>query len=340
MRSGRFQSTCHDARVRTIAHVLARLFMRPLDIVLLVLVQIVWGANYAVQKDAIAAFPPLLLVGVGYLIISAALTPFTRRTHSPQWKLAVLAFFSCTLPTGMTFFGLAHCPVSLGTLLMQMQVPFGIAVAWLLGRGKPDLRNIAGIVVALAGAAVVIGVPSFAGEVWGWVFVVIGLLHLDLVPGSAADGHARRRAPALCRPVARRDAAGAGRSLLFEAGQWDAIKNASPLAWGEVLFGALVAATLCFSLWYKPLMRVPADKILPFLLLMPASGGMAAAGRGAERRIAGRRHNHHRRARDHPLAAQDRYAGDGDRAGRSRSPTRSLIVIPRSAPATHPRSAS
>ena len=109
-------------------------------------------------------------------------------------------------------------------------------------------------------------------------------------------------------------------SLLFEAGQWDAIKNASPLAWGEVLFGALVAAALCFSLWYKLLMRVPADKILPFLLLMPASGGMAAAGRGAERRIAGRRHNHHRRARDHPLAAQGRYAGDGDRAGRSRSP--------------------
>ena len=38
--------------------------MRPLDIVLLVLVQIIWGANYAVQKDAIAAFPPLLLVGI------------------------------------------------------------------------------------------------------------------------------------------------------------------------------------------------------------------------------------------------------------------------------------
>jgi hypothetical protein len=30
--------------------------MRTLDIVLLVLVQIIWGANYAVQKDAIEAF--------------------------------------------------------------------------------------------------------------------------------------------------------------------------------------------------------------------------------------------------------------------------------------------
>jgi drug/metabolite transporter (DMT)-like permease len=159
--------------------------MRLLDIILLALVQLIWGANYAVQKDAIAAFPPLLLVGIGYAIIALALTPFTRRTHSPQWKLALLAFFSCTLPTGMTFFGLAHCPVSLGTLLMQMQVPFGIAVAWALGRGKPDARNIAGIIVALIGAA------------------------------------------------------------------------------------------LCFSLWYKLLMRVPAEKILPFLLLMPAAGVLA-----------------------------------------------------------------
>ena len=42
-----------------------------------------------------------------------------------------------------------------------------------------------------------------------------------------------------------------------------------------MLFGALVAAALCFSLWYKLLMRVPADKILPFLLLMPATGVLA-----------------------------------------------------------------
>src|SRR5262245_17559084 len=249
--------------------------MRPLDIVLLVLVQIIWGANYAVQKDAIAAFPPLLLVGIGYLIIAVALTPFTRRTHSPQWKLALLAFFSCTLPTGMTFFGLAHCPVSLGTLLMQMQVPWGIAVAWLLGRGKPDLRNIAGIAVALIGAAIVVGVPSFEGEVWGWVFVVIG---------SCVWTSCQAVLPMVTRDEGLRLYAGLSRhatpqvliaSLVFESGHLDAIRTASPLAWGEVLFGALIGAVLCFSLWYKLIMRVPADRILPFLLLMPAAGVLA-----------------------------------------------------------------
>ena len=249
--------------------------MRPLDILLLALVQLIWGANYAVQKDAIAAFPPLLLVGIGYLIIAALLTPFTRRTHSPQWKLALLAFFSCTLPTGMTFFGLAHCPVSLGTLLMQMQVPFGIAVAWALGRGKPDARNIAGIAVALAGAAAVVGVPSFEGEVWGWGFVVIG---------SCIWTSCQAVLPMVTRDEGLRLYAGLSRhatpqvliaSAIFEAGQWDAIRSASLLAWGEVLFGALIAAALCFSLWYKLLMRVPADKILPFLLLMPAAGVLA-----------------------------------------------------------------
>jgi O-acetylserine/cysteine efflux transporter len=249
--------------------------MRPLDIILLTLVQLIWGANYAVQKDAIAAFPPLLLVGIGYLIIAGVLTPFTRRTHSPQWKLALLAFFSCTLPTGMTFFGLAHCPVSLGTLLMQMQVPFGIAVAWAMGRGKPDLRNIAGIAVALIGATIVIGVPSFEGEVWGWVFVVIG---------SCIWTSCQAVLPLVTRDDGLRLYAGLSRhatpqvllvSLLVETGQWDAIKSAPPLAWGEVLFGALIAAALCFSLWYKLIMRVPADKILPFLLLMPPTGVLA-----------------------------------------------------------------
>jgi O-acetylserine/cysteine efflux transporter len=249
--------------------------MRSLDILLLALVQLIWGANYAIQKDAIAAFPPLLLVGIAYAIIAVALTPFTRRTHSPQWKLALLAFASCTLPTGMTFFGLAHCPVSLGTLLMQMQVPFGIAVAWVLGRGKPDLRNIAGIIVALAGAAIVIGLPSFEGETWGWSFVVVG---------SCIWASCQAILPMVTRDEGLRLYAGLSRhatpqvliaSALFEAGQWDAITDASLLAWGEVLFGALIAAALCFSLWYKLLMRVPADKILPFLLLMPAAGVLA-----------------------------------------------------------------
>jgi O-acetylserine/cysteine efflux transporter len=250
--------------------------MRPLDILLLALVQLIWGANYAVQKDAIAAFPPLLLVGIGYAIIALTLTPFTRRTHSQQWKLALLAFFSCTLPTGMTFFGLAHCPVSLGTLLMQMQVPFGIAVAWMLGRGQPDLRNIAGIGVALAGAAIVIGVPRFDGETWGWGFVVVG---------SCIWSACQATLPMVTRDDGLRLYAGLSRhatpqvliaSAIFETGQWDAIRSASLLAWGEVLFGALIAAALCFSLWYELLMRVPADKILPFLLLMPAAGVLAA----------------------------------------------------------------
>jgi O-acetylserine/cysteine efflux transporter len=249
--------------------------MRLLDILLLALLQLIWGANYAVQKDAIAAFPPLLLVVLGYAVVALALTPFTRRTHSPQWKLALLAFFSCTLPTGMTFYGLAHCPVSLGTLLMQMQVPFGIGVAWVLGRGKPGLRNIAGIIVALAGAAIVVGVPRFEGEVWGWTFVVIG---------SCIWASCQAILPMVTKDEGLRLYAGLARhatpqvliaTAIFEAGQWDAMRTAPLLAWAEIFFGAMIGAVFGFSLWYRLLMRVPAEKILPFLLLMPAAGVLA-----------------------------------------------------------------
>ena len=65
-------------------------------------------------------------------------------------------------------------------------------------------------------------------------------------------------------------------SLLFETGHLDAIRIASPLAWAEMLFGATVASVLCYAIWYRLLMRVPADRILPFLLLMPAASVLAA----------------------------------------------------------------
>jgi len=105
--------------------------MRPLDILLLILVQIIWGANYAVQKDAIAAFPPLLLVGVGYLIIAATLTPFTRRTHSPQGKLALLAngeMLEAEVPHGSPA-GELIAPDKLVTLTMTKIRAFPDAVA-------------------------------------------------------------------------------------------------------------------------------------------------------------------------------------------------------------------
>jgi len=245
--------------------------MRLLDILLLTLVQLIWGGNYALQKDAIAAFPPILLVALAYVVIGLTLSLFTRQTHTSQRKLALLAFLSCTLPTSLTFYGVAHAPVTLGSLLMQLQVPFGVVVAWCLGRGQPNSRSIAGIAVTLAGAAVVIGVPNFGGEVWGGVFIVAG---------TCIWAASQAVLPLVTRDEGLRLYAGLSRhatpqviivSLIFESNQLDSIRNAPALAWGELLFGALIAASLCFSIWYKVLMRVPADRILPFLLLQPAA---------------------------------------------------------------------
>ena len=111
----------------------------------------------------------------------------------------------------------------------------------------PDMRE-----------AIVIGVPSFEGETWGWSFIIIG---------SCVWAASQAALPILMRDEGLRLYAGLSRhatpqvliaSAIFETGQLDAIRSAPPLAWAELLFGALIAAALCFSLWYKLLMRVPA----------------------------------------------------------------------------------
>jgi hypothetical protein len=91
----------------------------------------------------------------------------------------------------MTFYGLAHCPVSLGTLLMQMQVPFGIAVAWALGRGKPDLRNVAGNRRGDRRRCYRHRRAELRGRSVGLELCRGRLLHLGFVPGRSADGDAR-----------------------------------------------------------------------------------------------------------------------------------------------------
>lgn len=246
--------------------------MRPLDIVLLALVQLIWGGNFALQKGALEAFSPILLVGLAYLVIAVVLTPFTRRTHTPQWKLGVIAFFACTAQTSITFYGFDHCPVGLGTLLMQLQAPFGIMVAWLLGRGRPDLRNAVGILIALGGAAMVLGVPDIEGETWGWTLIVAGsclwAACQAFLPMVTRDDGLRLYA-GLCRHAAPQVLIAA---WLLEDGHWAAMQAAPLSAWGQMLFGALAASAFCYAVWYKLLMRVSADRILPFLLLQPVAG--------------------------------------------------------------------
>jgi O-acetylserine/cysteine efflux transporter len=60
-----------------------------------------------------------------------------------------------------------------------------------------------------------------------------------------------------------------GLSAWLERAQWQALTSASGVAWGGVVYSALVASVLGHGLYYWLIQRHPVSRVMPYLLLAP-----------------------------------------------------------------------
>jgi O-acetylserine/cysteine efflux transporter len=58
-------------------------------------------------------------------------------------------------------------------------------------------------------------------------------------------------------------------TLLFEQGQWEAIRAAGALHWGALLYSAVLASLVGHGLMFYLVQRNPVPEVMPWLLLMP-----------------------------------------------------------------------
>jgi drug/metabolite transporter (DMT)-like permease len=129
----------------------------------LVAVMIVWGSTFVVTKAAVREFPPVTLALLRFVIAAAVLVPFLRRgslaslRHSVSLgRLVFLAFTGITLFTAMFNFALVYGSAAQGALLYAT-IPAVVAVAAVLFLNeRPSKRRAIGIVLSVAGAALIV----------------------------------------------------------------------------------------------------------------------------------------------------------------------------------------
>src|SRR5919107_5823396 len=130
----------------------------------LILVMIVWGITYVVTKAAVREIPPLTLAALRYLIAASVLVPIAM-ARSGSMRLprplpfAPLAWMGLTgiviLTVGFNY-GLIYGSASQGALIYALS-PAAVAIAAVVGLGETlPRRRIAGIVLSVAGAALVV----------------------------------------------------------------------------------------------------------------------------------------------------------------------------------------
>lgn len=249
----------------------------PRDLGLILLVVFVWGVNFTAIRWGLDEMPPLLFVALRY----GMLLPLIAFLPRPAGWGAILGvgLFINTGQFALLFSAMqAGLSAGLASLLIQSQAPLTILLSALLFSERVTPPQIVGVGVALSGLAV------FALSVGGNATPLgLGLVLLGALCWSAGNLVIKRAGrvnmlslfvwASLVPPLPL-----LGLSLRVEGGDPVAtILSLSPLAWGSLVFNALGATALGFSLWGALLARHPAAMVAPFALLIPVFGMGTAA---------------------------------------------------------------
>ncbi|GAA5163138.1 EamA family transporter [Amycolatopsis dongchuanensis] len=253
------------------------------DRLLAVFVAVLWGCNFLAVHYALGHFPPLFTGALRFLVIAIPTVLFVPR---PKVKLRWLIGFGLGFGTGqfaLLFIAMnIGMPTGLASLVLQASAPFTVLLGSVLLRERLSPRQLAGIVLAVGGMAVIawhqaehavllpVVLTLLAALSWAvgnicarqaraenglhftlWMSVVppLPMFLLSLVfEGPAADWHAL--------------------ATLNTTGGWIGIAGFAYI----VVFGTLVGS----GIWTTLMRRHPAGVVAPFSLLVPVVGMSAS----------------------------------------------------------------
>ncbi|MBD0323912.1 MAG: EamA family transporter, partial [Aldersonia sp.] len=250
---------------------------------LALLVVLLWGLNFIAIHASLEVLPPFFLAALRFLVMAVPVVLFVPRPEVPlRWLLLYslgfgvvqFAFLFTAMNVGMA--------TGLASLVLQSSAPFTVVLGVLLLRERIDAKQVAGLVVAVAGmvligwdraahATLVPVILTLLGGL-GWALGNLGArlakppqpLHLTLWMSVV---------PPL--PMLALSAAAEGPTTGWRA-MFDAIgaQDWSPFAGlaYTVVLGTIVGS----GIWTALLGRYPAGMVAPFSLLVPVVGVAAS----------------------------------------------------------------
>lgn len=245
--------------------------MKPVDVLIAISVAMIWGMGFIVAKAGMSHFSPILLMALRFSLTAFCMVWFFRPPPGIFKQLFWISLVSAALQYSLTFNGVRGIDASTAALLVQLEVPFGLILAWLVFGERISLKQGLGIAIAFTGAILIIGEPKLAGDLV-YAFMVIGgaftwavgqimIKKLGNIGGfRLITGVALFATPQLF--VA---------SFLFEQDQLEQIQTASTAAWAAVAYLGLVMTALAYALWYRLLGHYTVNQVMPFLLLLPVT---------------------------------------------------------------------
>jgi drug/metabolite transporter (DMT)-like permease len=248
-----------------------------LDVLFLLALAAIWGGSFIFMRYLAPILGPVTTTGMRLLIAGLfLLAVFTATGFRLEWRrnwkrFLVLGIINSGAPFLLYSFAALHIPASLSVILNSLAPLFGAVFSALSRLERLTLRKAAGLVLGIAGVALVSSLGPVSRS--PWALAGVGACVLATVCYALAGVYIRKRALDV-KPRAL-----AGGSQLMAGVLFVPLILASPPR-GELTLqvGAVtvVFAVLCsavaFLLYYRLVADVGATRALTVTLLMPAFG--------------------------------------------------------------------
>lgn len=247
------------------------------DILLALSAPFCFGIGFAMAKPAISHFPPLFLMLLIYFGLALVIGSVWRGPSlTTQPTAALVALCGVTLQGWLIFYGYRELSASVATLVVQTQVPIGIVLGWLFCGEQLSWRKTAGIVIAFAGVAIIVGVPTAPPPLVPVAMVTVGGLAWALGQ-IVARKYASDDGIILLRSLSFHAVPQlAIATLLLETGQMESLRSASAMDWVAAASFGILGFFCGYIAWFSVLRRHPVSDVMPFMLLMPIVGVFVA----------------------------------------------------------------
>lgn len=247
------------------------------DIFMAIAVPCLWGFGFVIAKAGMEELPPLLINGLRWSLAGIILIWWVPIPKKLFKEILLISFIGCTLQYGLTFSGLNLIDASSAIILVQLEVPFGVLIAFIFLQERPPLKNVFGIIIALIGLIILSGAPNLEGKAAGVFLVISGALVWAIGQVLAKPVSEKINGIALTAWIGIL----AGPQLILASAILDGntleyIKAASPQTFIIVFYMGVIMTAIGYSFWYIVLSKYPVNKIMPIHLLLPFTGVIAA----------------------------------------------------------------
>ncbi|MFK4298051.1 O-acetylserine/cysteine efflux transporter [Arthrobacter sp. GAS37] len=260
---------------------------------LAVLVAVLWGLNFVAidfglhpasgngsnGSGGAADVPPLLFVAIRFVLVVFPCIFFVRKPDV-SWKAIIgVGLFMSAGQFGLLYLGMAlGMPAGLASLVLQAQVLLTVLLAARFLGERPSKRQLTGVVLGVAGLALVAVGRSLVAPVVPLMIVLAAAL-------SWAAGNI----------IARKARAASGLGLVVWSGAVvplpllalslivdgpaavvGTLTNLQPATILSALYTAIFASLVGYGIWNRLLSLYPSSAVVPFTLLVPVVGMTAA----------------------------------------------------------------